>query len=1736
MKKRTVFALSRRVFVCASILAVVMLSAPAALLAQEPIISTEVSARGKREHRIKVEEWGRYAVEVKSGEGVSVSVVDKLRGVIAKCEAEGGKEGRLDVFLEAGEYKIFTEGPNDAQGNVRLSVTKFTSAANADKYEYLPPFEQVTGSLADKEARGWWFFVPRDTLVYVEAMGRRLGCLAVFRGGQRIVAMSSSADFVNGSVPGKPLAGRRVVMRLERGKYLVMVYGGDSDNYTVSDGASPLYVNWMLPAIEPGRAFTGKVGAGGVNRYIVYPSLDPSAGIKHVVVEVSGTQWLAVEQHWVSVGKGMERIYFETLNRRPQSGGQLAVLNIRDYGNRSAQVFSVSGAPGTEFKISPANRNNEYVYSYSVKEDGAYRIAASHVVAAGENAGVSGVLVDMKDSSIIALKADTLSPARPMRWAFNLLGGQRGFIWVDEAGTYTVSSSGGVGYRWRVKRFYVVEPRNYSPPNWAQGRGDVSLAKGLYEVEITMWQEKGSAVFTMFRGAGAEDRAGRQKLAQSLALGPFDLKKGRGYRFYLNKSSISELASVIMDRYPPPPKENVAEIYLTGAAADRADSSAAKTSELKMGTPHYVTLGRKGEAAYGFRINEAGVYKIETTGRLQTKLTLRDRFGAVSQSQTANGVGRNARVADFFLPGDYIVLAETVGESAGRMGVVLSRGELRKDGALLDGVDKRAAVNANGAVVYDFAAGKRALYRFESFGASGGAAMRLEDSDGWPLFNHGAPAPQEVALEKGAYKVYSLPVDYDNYRVTRVDAVKSPLKISGPGPHGIAINEPVSAVWVESGAPARFLFEVSAPMDAKVSLSPDFKGKLKRQGKDTASINVSGGYAGVLQKGKYEIAVTPVKPQNYSPYELSVTTADLVAGIGYEVESDRTLRVQVGERGEYEIFSQGRSEVSARLYAGDKKTEVARGGGDRLDWNFFISERLDSGSYYLRLSGFDPGAELPAKVFMRRAEDTTVQQVRLDSSAAARLKVRLSGKQAVIPIAVQSGDVLAVSANGVSQLVCELEAAGQGGSGPVSIGRRRGKRVNMSAVIENGAAYTLRVWSDDRVEDVAAVEIRAAAALPISFEAAQNGVVGQASKEAGNTVFYRIDNITAGPGHYELIATENEFSRTAGTIGGKGLFEEGEGMIIASAGKRLFVEAAFVSPDKYRFVMLPVMVPDIRELRDRNVGKFETSDKYRLSKNQIKLREREELPVVIKRGGDKVFAVDTPVNKLCLVTLAMPAGQPIVGLSAPAPVADFVRNGMPVAGGQYIGKGVSITAVIPGDTGRLAGWNALAGGSLAAGVNAAFSMRGCKMEKTDTLKTGRTAWAAKPLSAKEYRVAGSGGALAAIKLSPRTGVLYVSPAGARDMYYGGDDGAQYAIEPAGGGRMFLFGKAEEDDVEGDGSIEIELYASQSESKAGGVQGGALAAGAESVKFLPIDTREALRVKTGTKQTVRLFKSGSVESVDWVSRSGAMTQNVKDGGKLTNQNGVLLVNYKAGVGKLRLCKDDGGLSAQNECKWGEPAARREGVPAIKENSRLTMTHGVNQYSIELSEPAHVSVIAAAPAAAVLYADEKILDYREFWENMQWEMALPAGKHAVGIKPLTGGSLSGVPLTVSFYPILRLTEEKPLQMQIMAPQHRYAKFELKKKGKVGIGLSTQGQAVTAALFDANGKKIAEGSQIFRELDKGAYHVSLSMPAGSTQGGANVTVRLFGQENPPTEPPGELINWIIKDGRGERPVALP
>jgi hypothetical protein len=304
--------------------------------------------------------------------------------------------------------------------------------------------------------------------------------------------------------------------------------------------------------------------------------------------------------------------------------------------------------------------------------------------------------------------------------------------------------------------------------------------------------------------------------------------------------------------------------------------------------------------------------------------------------------------------------------------------------------------------------------------------------------------------------------------------------------------------------------------------------------------------------------------------------------------------------------------------------------------------------------------------------------------------------------------------------------------------------------------------------------------------------------------------------------------------------------------------------------------------------------------------------------------------------------------------------------------------------------------------------------------------------------------------------------------------------------------------------------------------------------LSVDTRETIRVKNEVMAYRRLYCSGSVENIDWINRSGNIMPGIKEESEFSGESGVLLVSYAPGWGKLRLCKDDGSQLALNECRWGGAVVKKDGAPAINETSRLTMADGVNWYSIELSEPTHVSVSAPIPAAAIISVDGKVRDYEEFWEELSWDVPLASGKFTIGIKPLAGRASAGIPATVGFYPVSLLTESKPLETYLMSGQKRMVKFDVPKKSKIGLGLSMGGETAEAVLLDGRGKNISKGKQIFTELDKGTYYVLLSTTPASN--GTDVKLYLFGQNNPPVTPPTDLVKWIVRGGAGARPSGAP
>ena len=126
--------------------AVPALAAPPA----EPTLSrTTVPARGRQEAILTVPAFGRYAVTVASPQGTALQLVDRIAGPGQAQGTTGKTDGRLDVFLDRGEYQVVAFAPEKGSGDAQLKVRGFTERSAPEP----PPLHHIpSGRIAQSAA------------------------------------------------------------------------------------------------------------------------------------------------------------------------------------------------------------------------------------------------------------------------------------------------------------------------------------------------------------------------------------------------------------------------------------------------------------------------------------------------------------------------------------------------------------------------------------------------------------------------------------------------------------------------------------------------------------------------------------------------------------------------------------------------------------------------------------------------------------------------------------------------------------------------------------------------------------------------------------------------------------------------------------------------------------------------------------------------------------------------------------------------------------------------------------------------------------------------------------------------------------------------------------------------------------------------------------------------------------------------------------------------------------------------------------------------------------------------------------------------------------------------------------------------------------------------------------------------------------------------------------------------
>ncbi len=816
-------------------------------------------AAGRASTLLNVAEAGRYAIRVRSAQGVSLQLVDRMAGPGPVAGTAGREDGRLDLLLDQGTYRLVTTGSDQAQGEVDLIVTPFVEQSSGPVR--LAELVTITDTLTDFEQRSYWLeLIQRETVV-IRAAGRSLGDVRLWRNGQWLIDAEPSITTVTPRV-GQPVRRAHLAADLAPGRYRVTVYGGLGQPWPAgADVATQdrLDVYYGTPALaEAGRA-RRTIGPFGADHFLI----------------PGGATYFRLELPSPAAAKLTVGRY------RPASPWRASSPSVAEIERRSAlpvaEIRYAADLAGAYWVTVEGAAGQPYVLQHFAEglraiegADGAYWISTVHAGDPRDTFEATGMLVTTTGRG--RTQAEQLVTVGAHRgWAArgNLSIPVSIFLEVLDAGPYSVLAEG-VDVRVRLEPMLRETPPGYEPPPWRSPGAVHDLAAGRYLLSIEpVDPTKVGKLDVVVRAANATspvlaDAAEASAIAPgAVKLGAIRLEPKERYKLMLGGQGgvaagtvvrrlpldirqplplslvpgvIDTLlvetpergrldvevegrqpVSLMVDDQPWSPDEPIeagrhqlavrndgdATVWLSlgwQAVQNREQAVPPKRVEqplLTTARPVPFALERKASNTFRVRADRAGLYRLETTGLLATEGNLRTRVVTSLDRQRANGVGRNALLQTYLREGDYQFTVQAVDQSTGALGVRLTHAPVRDGGRLRDGIPARGRLPAGEAVAYTFEVVTKGRYAIRALALGRNLRMRLEDADGWPVVTPGSLGALTVTLGPGHYRLIVLPADVDARHLALVTFLPPAVQRKGHGPHVMPFDETIGHRWLE---------------------------------------------------------------------------------------------------------------------------------------------------------------------------------------------------------------------------------------------------------------------------------------------------------------------------------------------------------------------------------------------------------------------------------------------------------------------------------------------------------------------------------------------------------------------------------------------------------------------------------------------------------------------------------------------------------------------------------------------------------------------------------------------------------------------------------------------------------------------------------------------------------------------------------------------------------------------------
>lgn len=816
----------------------------------------ELPAQGKQTAYLEIPAAGRYAIGVRSKTGVALELVDYASGPVARDGAPGQRDGRLDRFLDQGRYKLILRGAPQAQDSVTVEAKPFVELQPTP--QRLPALELIASELGDYQQRSYWLEVKERGPVFLEAGGRFLDALHLWRDGLTLLDMAAERRTLEPQA-GRPLTVLILDTVLDPGFYRVTLYGGrERTPWTQQSEDKPVYLRLGVPRIESATRQWRTIGPLGLDRFIVAtPASDYGRLELPTAADVRG-ETATVERGGAKRSQNMAFAFTKKT--------RLPVWETMFDANAD-RLVTVQGRQGQDYIW----QNFKRVWGDVPQKGGRYWL---DLISAGDERDHPPATVvlawpqnpkdpDHPNWQILASNAPRFDQNSTWRGRFNLLGPTELFVEIAAAGEYEIQTQG-VPLTATLKPLLAADHPNVKPrpgPRW-------TLEVGFYRLELTPAPGQRGIVEMVFQAAGLAAGAGdpvtvatprfpslqvpgstrlflnqRPQVPVGLLQRDLPLSLKEPLFVPLATAESLELATTVpakgaltvwdeqgqarsltVDGGPPATQINVEagqhKVQLTapvergGALSLQWQPDPVPPAPLPAGLgqipqqppsilseeqPLPLELVADRDQSFAIEVREPGLFRLETDGRLRTQGRLRTHLVPRLAEAEGNGIGHNFLIQNYLRAGNYLLNAGSRQGTVGHARLWLRRTPLRDGGTLRFDAPTRVTLAAGEGVVYRFVVPPPGgTYQLQVVGLAQSYPLRLEDEEGWPITPPGQTGSISAELEPGAYRLVVMPTDVaGRLLVNAVAPAVQPATLEGHGPHPLILNGERTYRWLE---------------------------------------------------------------------------------------------------------------------------------------------------------------------------------------------------------------------------------------------------------------------------------------------------------------------------------------------------------------------------------------------------------------------------------------------------------------------------------------------------------------------------------------------------------------------------------------------------------------------------------------------------------------------------------------------------------------------------------------------------------------------------------------------------------------------------------------------------------------------------------------------------------------------------------------------------------------------------